>query len=200
MQPICACFTVTHFHKLFGLFGLYRGKMISGFAIGHPGQCRVPLLVPNIADSHTQNLYHITEPFSFIDSNLLQEFFGETKICSTYQSLLTPDTFSSEASLVYKHLIRYSGHIPDMYVKQPSALDVMWLKTCQCASQKHGQHVNQNTIHKAVPTCRRPIQVKQCYNSTVFLLDTIEDPRNAGYSFVCQRGIKVRENHECVNF
>jgi len=45
MQPICACFTVTDFHKLFSPFWLPKGKMVSGFAICHAGQRRVPLLV-----------------------------------------------------------------------------------------------------------------------------------------------------------
>jgi hypothetical protein len=45
VQPICTCFTVTHFHKLFSSFWSPKEKMPSGFAIRHPGQCRVPLLV-----------------------------------------------------------------------------------------------------------------------------------------------------------
>jgi hypothetical protein len=38
---------VTHFHKLLSPFWLPKGKILSGFAIRHPGQCRVPLLVLN---------------------------------------------------------------------------------------------------------------------------------------------------------
>jgi len=34
---------------------LSKGKMLSGFAIGHPGQRRVPLLVCNIIEIRTCN-------------------------------------------------------------------------------------------------------------------------------------------------
>jgi hypothetical protein len=45
VKPICACFTVTHFHKLLSPFWLPKGKMLSGFAIRHPGQRRITLLI-----------------------------------------------------------------------------------------------------------------------------------------------------------
>jgi len=50
---------VTHFHKLFSPFWLPKGKMLSGFAIRHPGQRRVPLLVyhKNISVRHSIFVY-----------------------------------------------------------------------------------------------------------------------------------------------
>jgi len=53
---ICACFTVTNFHKFFSPFWLPKGKMLSGFAIGHPGQRQVPLLVGYKGNRYLRNL------------------------------------------------------------------------------------------------------------------------------------------------
>jgi len=35
------------FPQIIQSLSLSKGKMLSGFAIGHPGQCRAPLLVAN---------------------------------------------------------------------------------------------------------------------------------------------------------
>ena len=45
MQPICACFYSDTFPQIIQSLSLSKGKTLSGFAIGLPGQRRVPLLV-----------------------------------------------------------------------------------------------------------------------------------------------------------
>jgi hypothetical protein len=59
MQPISACFTVTHFLKLFSPFWLPKGKLFLGFATRRPGQRQVPLLVGHIKHNGVASLKKI---------------------------------------------------------------------------------------------------------------------------------------------
>jgi hypothetical protein len=56
------------FSHIIQSLSLSKGKMLSGFAIGHPGQRRVPLLVENIIKS-LLNQRHVS-------ASLLKTFSG----------------------------------------------------------------------------------------------------------------------------
>ena len=84
MQPICACFTVTHFHKLFSPFWLPKGKMLSGLVIRHPGQRRVPLLVIN---TYVSLMYELTRKIEKVFTN---KFIGTGPSSYEKKNLLGP--------------------------------------------------------------------------------------------------------------
>ena len=59
-----------------------------------------------------------------MERHLLQEFFVKPRFAvdiSRYER----QTVSLQKPVKFRHLIRYTGYIPDMYVKQASALGVI---------------------------------------------------------------------------
>jgi len=109
VQPICTCFTAIHFHKLFSPFWLPKGKMLSGFAILHPGQRRVPLLVWN---KHEK--YYLI--FSITSSLVLNKNIHNERIYSLFFFLVIY-TFRNLLQILVENFITF---VPNSYVCRKS--------------------------------------------------------------------------------